>query len=81
MESLSPDRSNEADRPGGNGDGRAPDVARGSTKRVARPMKPGDSPGWFGYIAVGIALASLLVGLVVAGWVLFWLARRLMWTG
>ena len=41
------------------------------------PMLPGDSPGWFGYIAVGIALTSMALGLLVIGWLVVTILRRL----
>jgi hypothetical protein len=72
VEGLSPNQ--------GNGDGRATGQAPGREEFVARPMDPNDSPGWFGYIAVAIALASLVVGLLVVGWWLYAMVRRFIWS-
>ncbi|HWE04215.1 MAG TPA: hypothetical protein VG326_17550 [Tepidisphaeraceae bacterium] len=36
-----------------------------------------DTPKWFGYIAVGITLASTLIGLALLAWAILWLYRRL----
>lgn len=81
MESLSPDRGDRHNRPGGNGDGQTSDPIQGSERHVARPMDPNDSPGWFGYIAVGIALVSMGVGLIAAVWLISWVVRRVVWPG
>ena len=36
----------------------------------------GRSTRWFAYIAVGIALASMLIGLAIMGWFVYWLFSR-----
>lgn len=52
-----------------------PDTAPEAAAAPPTPVDAGPSPVWFGYIALGITLVSLLLGLVLLGWAAYWLLK------
>ena len=52
------------------------DYGRAGVRPGETPEQQGESVRWFGYIAVVVTVGSMLIGLGLVGWVIYWIIRE-----